>query len=320
MVSPLLVIYKMNQTPETSSFQPAYLRLLDNGELDHRIEKAYCRLERCELCGVRCRINRRAGKAGGCRTGDKAILASFDAHDGEEAPISGWAGSGAVFFAGCNLRCQFCQNYDISQTREGKEVEPEALAAVFLQLQSRGCHNINLVSPSHVIPMILSAVQIAARNGLRLPLVFNTGGYDYLDSLRLLDGVVDIYMPDMKYSNPQVARRYSKVINYPKTNQSAVREMFRQVGDLILDERGIAKRGLLVRHLVMPNGLAGTKEITRFLAEEISPNTYFNIMGQYNPAFEAKLYPSLNRHVTSQEFEEAVEIAQKAGLTRIQQE
>ena len=310
----------MNFSTENTPFPPAYLRLVETGELQQRVDEAYRRLERCEMCGVRCRVNRCAGKLGGCRTGERAILAGSCAHDGEEAPISGTAGSGTVFFSGCNLRCQYCQNFEISTAQEGKPVEPEELAAVFLRLQAHGCHNINLVSPSHVIPMILAAVQIAAREGLRLPLVYNTGGYDSLDSLRLLDGVVDIYMPDMKYSNAVVARRYSKVIQYPKVNEEAVREMHRQVGDLVLDADGIARRGLLVRHLVLPNGLAGTKEITRFVVEEVSPNTYFNVMAQYFPAFEAKLYPSLNRRVTPQEFAEAVETARAAGLTRIHQE
>lgn len=301
----------------TPSFQPAYLRLLETGELQKRTEEAYQRMEHCELCAVRCRVNRRAGKLGSCRTGEKARLSSYGPHMGEEAPLSGWRGSGTVFFAGCSLRCQFCQNYDISQMSGGTLVEPEDLSKVFLELQTYGCHNINLVTPSHVIPQILAAVTLAAQAGLRLPLVYNTGGYDSIDSLRLLDGVIDIYMPDMKYSNAQVARRYSKVINYPHANQESVLEMYRQVGDLQVDEKGIATHGLLVRHLVLPNGLAGTKEITGFLASEISSNTYLNLMNQYRPAFDARLYASINRPITTKEYVEAVAIARQAGLSRL---
>lgn len=307
----------MNAYNGTSSFRPAYVRLLENGELQKRVDEAYRRLEACELCAVKCRVNRRTGKLGSCRTGELARLSSHGPHMGEEAALRGWRGSGTVFFAGCNLRCQFCQNYDISQMRAGEEVEPQDLAAAFLELQEYGCHNINLVTPSHVIPQILAAVQMAAFAGLRLPLVYNTGGYNSVEALRLLDGVVDIYMPDMKYSNPQVARRYSKVIYYPKINQDAVREMHRQVGDLQIGLDGLARRGLLVRHLVLPNGLAGTKEIMRFLAEEISPNTYVNIMDQYHPALNAHLFASLNRTITLEEHHQAMEMAKAAGLKNL---
>ncbi len=301
-----------------SSFRPAYLKLLENGELQKRADEAYRRLEHCELCGVKCRVNRKTGKLGSCRTGILARVSSYGPHMGEEAVLRGRRGSGTIFFAGCGLRCQFCQNYEISQFRDaGEEVEPQQLAATFLELQEYGCHNINLVTPSHVIPQILQAVMIAARDGLRLPLVYNSGGYDSVDSLRLLEGVVDIYMPDMKYSSPQVARRYSKVINYPKVNQEAVREMHRQVGDLYIGVDGIARHGLLVRHLVLPNSLAGTKEAMHFLAEEISPNTYVNIMDQYRPALNAHLYASINRTITAQEQEEAVALAKDAGLKNL---
>jgi putative pyruvate formate lyase activating enzyme len=307
----------MSRSDPSAPFQPAYLRLLETGALQQRVVDAYLRLERCELCAAGCLANRRAGKLGACRTGELARLSSYGPHMGEENPLRGWRGSGTVFFGGCNLRCQYCQNYDISQTRSGEETGPQELAAVLLELQAYGCHNINFVSPSHVVPQILAAVLIAARAGLRLPLVYNTGGYDSVETLRLLDGVIDIYMPDMKYSNPQVARRYSKVIQYPQANQAAVREMHRQVGDLRLDERGLAQRGLLVRHLVLPNGLAGTREIARFLAEEVSPNTYLNVMDQYRPTFQAHLYASLNRPVTPQEYQDALAVTRQAGLTRL---
>ena len=234
--------------------------------------------------------------------------------------MRGWRGSGTIFFARCNMRCQYCQNYDISQTDTGEETEPQELAAVMLELQNAGCHNINLVSPSHVVPQILAAVQVAAQNGLRLPLVYNTGGYDSLSALQLLDGVIDIYMPDMKYASQQTARAYSRIPHYPQSNQAAVKEMHRQVGDLQVAPDGLAKRGLLVRHLVLPNGLAGTAEIVRFLADEISPDTYLNLMDQYRPAFNVRQYPNrfprLRRPITGQEYQAALSLAQSAGLHR----
>ncbi|RME88976.1 MAG: radical SAM protein, partial [Anaerolineae bacterium] len=263
-----------------SSFLPAYLRLSD-AELGRRVEAAFARLERCDLCARRCGVNRLAGELGVCRTGVRARVSSYGPHLGEEDPLRGWRGSGTIFFARCNLRCQYCQNYDISQRDAGEEVDAETLATIMLRLQMAGCHNINFVSPSHVVPQILAAVRLAARRGLRLPLVYNTGGYDSPEALELLDGVIDIYMPDMKYADSEPAHRFSRVRDYPQVNRAAVREMHRQVGDLEIDERGLARRGLLVRHLVLPNGLAGTGKIVRFLAEEISPNTYLNLMDQY---------------------------------------
>jgi len=308
----------MNAYNGTSSFRPAYVRLLENGALQKRVDEAYQRLEHCELCAVECRVNRRAGELGSCRTGELARLSSYGPHMGEEAALRGWRGSGTVFFAGCNLRCQYCQNYDISQMRaSGEEVEPQDLAAAFLELQAYGCHNINLVSPSHVIPQILAAVLMAAFAGLRLPLVYNTGGYDAVEALKLLDGVVDIYMPDMKYSNPQVARRYSKVINYPKLNQDAVREMHRQVGDLQIGLDGLARRGLLVRHLVLPSDLANTDQVLAFIAEKLSPATYVNIMDQYFPCYRAYDYPPLDRPISGAEYAHALALAEKHGLTRL---
>jgi putative pyruvate formate lyase activating enzyme len=238
---------------------------------------------------------------------------------GEEDPLRGWRGSGTIFFTRCNLRCQYCQNHDISQTDSGDEVEPDKIARMMLELQSLGCHNINFVSPSHVVPQILAAVLIAAQAGLQIPLVYNTGGYDSLAMLRLLDGVIDIYMPDMKYSDPEKARRYSKIRNYPQVNQSAVKEMHRQVGDLQVDQKGVAQRGLLVRHLVLPAGIAGTEEIVRFLCDEISPHTYLNLMDQYHPAYKSASYPELNRRLTNQEYQSAVDAAVSAGLQRLDQ-
>jgi putative pyruvate formate lyase activating enzyme len=295
--------------------EPAYLPLFRSGELERRVAEAYGRLEACDLCARGCGVNRRLTAEGaGCHTGERALVSSFGPHFGEEDPLVGSGGSGTVFFAWCNLRCQFCQNAEISQLGQGHEVEPQELAGMMLALQGQGCHNINLVSPSHVVPQILAALLIAAGAGLRLPLVYNTGGYDAPKTLALLDGVVDIYMPDMKYADAEVARRYSKVGSYPAVNRVAVKEMHRQVGNLALDRQGVAQRGLLVRHLVLPDGLAGTAEVVRFLRDEISPNTYVNIMDQYRPCYLAHELPPLNRQLTAREYAEALRLAEEAGL------
>jgi putative pyruvate formate lyase activating enzyme len=298
-----------------TSFAPAYLDLLRSGELKRRVQAAYERLHACDLCGRECRVDRYE-QPGVCRTGTQAVVASFGPHLGEEDPLRGYRGSGTIFFAWCNLNCQYCQNYDISQLGRGEETEPEDVASMMLALQARGCHNINFVSPTHVAAPILAAVLIAAEAGLRLPLVWNTGGYDSSELLHLLDGVVDIYMPDMKYADEEVAHKYSKVRNYPAVNQAAVKEMHRQVGDLMLDENGIALRGLLVRHLVLPEGLAGTSKTVRFLAEEVSADTYINVMDQYRPCHKAAQLPPLNRTITRAEYEQALQQAREAGLHR----
>ncbi len=302
----------------TDGFVPAYLNL-PTGELWRGAEQARAHLEDCDLCPRDCHVNRRRTTKGAvCRTGERAVVASFGAHFGEERCLVGRHGSGTIFFSWCNLRCQFCQNYDISQSGEGREVGPDDIAAMMLDLQERGCHNINFVTPSHVVPQILSAVAMAAERGLRIPLVYNTGGYDAMTSLRLLDGVIDIYMPDMKYADEELARRYSKVPNYPAINQAAVKEMHRQVGDLVLNEEGIALRGLLVRHLVLPKAIAGTSDILRFLANEISPHTFLNVMDQYRPCFKAADIPELNRPITRSEYREAIRLAEVAGLHRFE--
>jgi len=309
--------YNLPREMDLPAFEPAYLELLRSGELVERVREAYRGLEKCRLCARECAVNRRAGELGACRTGERALVSSYAPHFGEEAPLVGRGGSGTVFFTHCNLRCQFCQNYDISQLGTGWEVELEELAQMMLHLQERGCHNINFVSPSHVVPQILAGVLIAAKAGLHIPLVYNTGGYDSLGTLKLLDGVFDIYMPDMKYADETIARKFSGIGDYPRANQAAVKEMHRQVGDLVLDEQGIARRGLLVRHLVLPQGLAGTEDIVRFLAEEISVHTYLNLMDQYRPSFQADRYPELNRRITVQEFSQALELAHAAGLNRL---
>jgi putative pyruvate formate lyase activating enzyme len=295
--------------------EPAYLRLLKIGELDARVHAAYQHLEQCDLCAHHCNVNRRETTKGAvCRTGERAVVSSYHPHFGEEPPLVGCNGSGTIFFTGCNLRCVFCQNYEISQLGEGVAVEPEEIAAMMLELQAAGCHNINLVSPSHVVAPILAATLIAAQAGLRVPIVYNTGGYDSPEALAQLDGVVDIYMPDVKYADADIARQYSKIRNYPALNRAAVKEMHRQVGDLQMDEHGIAQRGLLVRHLVLPNDLAGTRATLRWLAEEISPNTYVNLMDQYRPCYKANDYPALNRPVTREEYQRTVQWAEELGL------
>lgn len=311
-------------TPETGhapgQAHPAYLALHDSGELANRVELAYHHLEDCDLCARYCHVNRRQTIKGAvCRTGELARVYSFGPHHGEENPLRGWNGSGTIFFSWCNLRCVFCQNWEISHKGFGEEVTPEELADMMLKLQSQGCHNINLVSPSHVVAQVIAAVAIAAKNGLRLPLVYNTGGYDSLEALQLLDGIIDIYMPDMKYGDSTLARKYSKVRNYVEVNQAALKEMHRQVGDLVLDDRGIALRGLLVRHLVLPEDIAGTEQVLAFLANEISKHTYLNLMDQYRPCYRAADNPPLDRPLTSGEYRTALELAKQYGLNRLDQ-
>lgn len=305
----------------SADFAPCYLALLATGELDRRVRLGYEHLERCDLCARYCRVSRRVTTAGVvCRTGERAIVASFGPHHGEEAPLRGWNGSGTIFFSWCNLRCVFCQNWELSQRGLGREVEPDELASMMLLLQRQGCHNINLVSPSHVVAQILDAVSIAAREGLRLPLVYNTSGYDSPEALALLDGVIDVYMPDMKYGDSETGRRYSHARSYYEANTAAVKEMHRQVGELAIGDDGLARRGLLVRHLVLPGDLANTEKVLAFIAREISPDTYVNVMGQYRPCYRAWDYPPLDRPLTRAEFERALEMAQRAGLRRLDRE
>jgi putative pyruvate formate lyase activating enzyme len=281
------------------------------------VARARAVLEKCYLCPRRCGINRLAGEGGQCHITSQALVSSYGPHFGEEAPLVGRWGSGTIFFTYCNLQCLFCQNYTISQLGEGGAVDGEGLAKMMLSLQTRGCHNINLVSPTHVVPYILEALELAVSRGLHLPIVYNSGGYDSLETLKLLDGVVDIYMPDMKYSDEKTAERLSGVKNYPEVNRAAVREMYRQVGDLQIDKRGVAQRGLLVRHLVLPDGLAGTEGVVSFLAQEVSANTYLNIMAQYHPCHKAFDIPQLARPINREEFEEAVSLARRQGLSRL---
>jgi len=301
--------------PVEPTVEPAYMTLFRSGELAERAKGAVAHLGSCDLCARYCRVDRFLGVKGAvCRTGVRATVHSFGPHYGEERSLSGTRGSGTIFFTWCNLRCVFCQNYQIAQLGEGHEVSAEQLADMMLQLQHRGCHNINLVTPSHVVAQILQALVIAAASGLRLPLVFNTSGYDSQEALALLDGVVDIYLSDMKYGDSAIARRHSKIPDYVEVNQAAVREMYRQVGELTLDEHGIALRGLLVRHLVLPGGLAGTEQVLGFLSRELSPTVSVNVMGQYQPYFKAAQYPPLDRPLTVEEFQAAVASARRSGL------
>ncbi len=268
----------------SATFEPAYLALDRAGELRRRAEEALTRLPNCLVCPRNCGVDRWANKTAACHTGRLAQVSNYFPHFGEEECLKGWAGSGTIFFSMCNLRCVFCQNYDISQAARGPEVTAEELAYRMLELQSLGCHNINFVTPEHVVPQILEALPVAVERGLRVPLVYNTSAYDSMDSLHLLDGVVDIYMPDFKFWDPALSLRYIKAKDYAERACQVIREMHRQVGPLKMDESGIAKRGVLVRHLVMPGQIAGTESILRFLAEEVSPDTYVNVMDQYRPA------------------------------------
>ena len=294
-----------------------YQRLHQTGELNARAQKARAKLESCSLCPHQCRVNRLSGESGKCRVTDRAVISSYGPHFGEESPLVGRNGSGTIFFTYCHLRCIFCQNYSISQLGEGNPLDSEQLAAIMLSLQARGCHNINLVSPSHVVPYILDALDVAAGRGLNLPLVYNSSGYDSVETLQVLDGIVDIYMPDMKYADEKTAEKLSGVKGYPAVNRAAISEMHRQVGDLQIDERGVAERGLLIRHLVLPDGLAGTEETVRFIAREISADTYVNIMAQYHPEYRAHEVPAISRRLLAGEFRVAINLAHRYGLRRL---
>ena len=299
--------------------EPSYRALVRSGELRARVAKAWEHLKCCDLCARYCRVDRLQGTTGAvCRTGEQAVVHSYGPHHGEEDPLRGVGGSGTIFFSWCNLRCVFCQNWEISQKGLGEPVSSGQLAQMMLELQAMGCHNINLVSPSHVVAQILAAVAIAAQQGLALPLVYNTGGYDSLEALALLDGVVDIYMPDLKYGSSDTARRLSRVRDYQAFNQAAVKEMHRQVGDLVLDADGIARRGLLIRHLVMPGLPEETAAVLRFIADELSPDSYVNLMDQYHPCYRAVEYPPLDRPLDQAEYLQALEMARTCGLERLE--
>ena len=306
-------------TIERKGFQPGYLRLYESGELKRRVETALGKLSDCRLCPRDCGINRREDKFAVCKTGRYAIVSSHFAHMGEEDCLRGTRGSGTIFFGSCNLRCVFCQNYDVSWLGEGETTPPAELAGMMLSLQERGCHNINFVTPEHVVPQILEALPHAIEHGLRLPLVYNTSAYDSLDSLRLLDGVIDIYMPDFKFWDAEMARHYLRARDYPEAARQAIREMHRQVGALFFDEEGVALRGVLVRHLVMPGDIAGTANILEWVAQELGPETYVNLMEQYYPAgkVNGSAFVEINRSITAREYRLSLEAARAAGLHRL---
>ena len=299
-----------------ATFQPAYIETKKKGLLRDKISKARDLLKSCEICPRACKVDRLSGELGFCSTGEEAVVSSFNAHFGEEPPLVGAFGSGTIFFTHCNLKCNFCQNYDVSHEGAGEECGLGQLAGMMLILQNNGCHNINFVTPTHVVPQILSALDMAIDGGLKIPLVYNSSGYDKVETLELLEGVIDIYMPDFKFWDPAIAKQTCNAPDYPDVAAKAIVEMHRQVGDLQLDENGIATRGLLLRHLVMPSGIAGTGEVMSFIANHVSKNTYVNIMDQYRPCGKALHVKELARPISETEFKKAVEEAKNAGITR----
>jgi putative pyruvate formate lyase activating enzyme len=293
---------------------PTYVELWKSGELGRRVEGGREILKSCRLCPRRCAVDRTRGERGFCRSGLRPMVASYNVHHGEEPPISGTRGSGTIFFSNCNLHCLFCQNYPISQLGVGKEKTVEELGQMMLDLQSRGCHNVNFVTPTHFVPQIIEGVRAAVAQGFRLPLVYNTNGYDGLETLRLLDGIIDIYLPDMKYADEGHARAYSQAPHYPAVNAAALREMHRQVGNARYGPDGTMERGLIIRHLILPNGLAGTERMAQFVAENFPGQSAISLMTQFFPAYRAKRVPGLKRRLFRREFEEALKILDRYHL------
>ncbi|MFC1509521.1 radical SAM protein [Candidatus Omnitrophota bacterium] len=292
---------------------PGYLQLSDTGELAHRIELLTRHYRECSLCPHQCRVDRLSGSIGICRSGPYATVASSNIHTGEEPPISGYNGSGTIFFSGCSGRCIFCQNYPISQLNTGKQVSDECLAEMMLDLQNRGCHNINLVTPTHYLPSIVSALSVAADRGLHLPLVYNTSGYERVEIIKLLEGIVDIYLPDIKYTNNDIASEISGFSQYTQHNQKAIKEMYRQVGNLKIED-GVAVKGIVIRHLILPEDMSGTYKALRYLACEISPDIHISLMDQYFPAYKAHHHKRLSRRITVDEYEESIGYFDECGL------
>ena len=295
---------------------PVYLETYESGVLDERIEKLEAILNECKLCPRACGVNRNKGEKGYCKSDKHLMVSSVQPHFGEEDVLVGTHGSGTIFLTNCNLRCIYCQNYDISHLGYGQRMTVEELAFSMLSLQKRGCHNVNFVTPTHFTPQIVKALKIAIEKGLRIPIVYNCGGYEAKSTIELLDGIVDIYMPDIKYGDVENAKKYSNAPDYFDRCKEAVKEMHRQVGDLKVDESGIAYRGLLIRHLVLPNGIAGSAEVLKFVATEISKESYVNIMMQYRPMYKAHEYKELNRGIKMSEYREAIDIAREGGLHR----
>jgi putative pyruvate formate lyase activating enzyme len=301
------------------SFEPVYIQTFEKGALRTKIKKARQLLSPCSLCPRKCRVDRLGGETGICKTAARAWISSYNSHFGEEAPLVGTHGSGTIFFTHCNLMCLFCQNFDISHQGQGQEVSDEELAAIMLVLQQQGCHNINFVTPSHVVPQILAALEIAIPQGLDVPLVYNSGGYDRPATLKLLEGVFDIYMPDFKFWDRQIAETACQASDYADVACRAFKEMHRQVGDLVTNDAGIAQQGLIIRHLVLPGGVAGTRRIMRFIAKEISARSYVNIMAQYRPCGRAAEIKGLNTFLSPADYNNAVREATEEGITRLDQ-
>jgi putative pyruvate formate lyase activating enzyme len=298
------------------AFIPSYIRLHEKGELSERIRLLEELLRECRLCPRRCGVNRRDGEVGVCRAGSDLAVSSAFPHFGEESPLVGHHGSGTVFLTHCNLRCIFCQNYDISHLGSGERIAVSDMARIMVRLQEIGCHNINFVTPTHYVPQIVASLPEAIEKGLQLPIVYNCSGYESIEVIRLLEGIVDIYMPDVKYMEEKYSKRFSNAPDYPEVIKKVLKEMYRQVGDLTANSEGIAERGLLIRHLVMPHGVASSEAVLRFIAEEISIHSYVNIMDQYRPEYEAHEYPEINRRITHKEYLEALQIAKRYRLYR----
>ena len=304
--------------PHAADPEPAYAALEKQGQLAERIAKVYGILKNCRLCPRACGVDRLSGEIGFCRAPQQVMVYAAQPHFGEEISLTGLSGSGTIFFSHCNLRCIFCQNWSISHLGHGKMITDEELADLMIFLQDIGCHNINLVTPTHVMPHILNATRHACRRGLEIPLVYNTSGYERAEIVKLLDGIVDIYLPDLKYMDPVHADKYSAgASDYPETAKQAILEMHRQVGPHQVDQRGIAVRGLMIRHLVMPNRIAGTRRFVEWVAEFLPSHTYINIMAQYHVAYEAFEYPEIARGITVQEFLEAMSWAEASGLRNL---
>lgn len=296
---------------------PSYLALYDRGELRSRIAALRRLLSSCTLCPRDCHVNRLEGELGICKAGDRLTIAAAFPHFGEEPPLVGSGGSGAIFISWCNLLCRFCQSWEVNHRGEGVMASPRELADIMLDLQARGCHNINFVTPTHYAPQLIAALPLAIDRGFRLPLVYNCGGYEAREVIQLLDGIIDVYLPDIKFLDREVSDRYlGGAADYPEVVRSVLKEMHRQVGDLVVDERGIAQRGLIVRHLVMPKMQRDSAQVLRFIADEISAQTYVNIMDQYRPCFEAGRWPEISRRTTRDEHRSVVEIAHQLGLFR----
>jgi putative pyruvate formate lyase activating enzyme len=295
--------------------KPSYLNLLERGELDKRVEKGYKLLGNCQVCPRSCSVNRLSGEKGFCRSGFLPVVASYTLHHGEEPPLSGSKGSGTIFFSNCNMRCVYCQNYPISQLGAGQVTTIENLSKMMLGLQERDAHNINLVTPSHFVPQIIAAVRLAAQDGMNIPLVYNTSGYDGLKSLELLDGVCDIYLTDFRYYDSHKALKYSATEDYPQVARRAIREMYRQVGELDLSPDGLAQKGLIVRHLLLPNDISDTRDVLHYLFSQVSPQLYLSIMGQYFPAHRAVDYPELGRCISWKEHQTALNLLDQMGIS-----